>query len=156
MAEAPSSGRGPLDPVRGLSDEGIPQSPAPRSVRWSLILVWFMRVVALLWITKGLAAWAALLGVGPASAPFEARPTGYQATVIYFAVIDLVAAVGLWLTSTWGGVLWLLAIMSHLILAVFFPFYVTGGVVLIGLFVVFILGYLTISWLAASEEERYP
>jgi len=156
MAEAPSSGRGPLDPARGLSDEGIPQNPAPRSVRWSLILVWFMRVVALLWITKGLAAWAALLGVGAASAPFEVRPTGYQATVIYFAVIDLVAAVGLWLTSTWGGVLWLLAIMSHLILAVFFPFYVTGGVVLIGLFVVFILGYLTISWLAASEEERYP
>jgi hypothetical protein len=84
--------------------------------------------------------------------PFEARPTGYQATVIYFAVIDLAAGVGLWLTSTWGGVLWLLAVMSHLILAVFFPFYVPGGVVLIGLFAAFIIGYLTISWLAAGEE----
>ncbi len=153
MADVPSSGRSPLDFAKSPSDEGIRHSPAPRSVRWSLILVWFMRVVALLWITKGLAAWAALLGVGSASVPFEVRPTGYQATVIYFAVIDLVAAVGLWLTSTWGGVLWLLAIMSHLILAVFFPFYVAGGFVLIGLFVAFILGYLTISWLAASEEE---
>ncbi len=153
MADAPSSGRGSPDPVRDMPDAGIRRSLAPRAVRWSLILVWFMRVVALLWITKGLSAWAALLGIGSASVPFEARPTGYQATVIYFAVIDLVAAVGLWLTSTWGGVLWLLAIMSHLILAVFFPFYVAGGVVLIGLFVAFILGYLTISWLAASEEE---
>jgi hypothetical protein len=41
--------------------------------------------------------------------------------VIYFAVIDQVAAVGLWLTSVWGGVMWLLAIMSHLILGFFFP-----------------------------------
>jgi len=120
MADASGGGGRPLDSAKDLSDEGIPQNPAPRSVRWSLILVWFMRVVALLWITKGLASWAALLGIGPAPAPFEVRPTGYQATVIYFAVIDLVAAVGLWLTSTWGGVLWLLAIMSHLILAVFF------------------------------------
>ena len=38
---------------------------------------------------------------------------GYQATIIYFAVIDLMAAVGLWMASTWGGVLWLLAVMSH-------------------------------------------
>jgi hypothetical protein len=153
MADASGGGGRPLDSAKDLSDEGIPQNPAPRSVRWSLILVWFMRVVALLWITKGLASWAALLGIGPAPAPFEVRPTGYQATGIYFAVIDLVAAVGLWLTSTWGGVLWLLAIMSHLILAVFFPLYVTGGTVLIGLFAAFSLGYLTISWLAASEEE---
>jgi len=143
------------DPVgsrSGPSDAGIPQPPAHRTLRWSLILVWFMRVVALLWITKGLAAWAALLDVGATSVPFEARPPGYQATVIYFAVIDLAAGVGLWLTSTWGGVLWLLAVMSHLILAVFFPFYVPGGVVLIGLFAAFIIGYLTISWLAAGEE----
>ena len=152
MADIPSGGRGPLDFAKSLPDEGIRDNPAPRSVRWSLILIWFMRVVALLWITKGLAAWAALLGVGATAVPFEARPTGYQATVIYFAVIDLAAAVGLWLTSTWGGVLWLLAVMSHLILAVFFPFYVPGGVVLIGLFSAFIVGYLTISWLAAGEE----
>ena len=148
MAGGPNAGQGPE-----TSDSGIRQPAPPRLVRWSLILVWFMRVVALLWITKGLAAWAAILGIGATSAPFEVRPMGYQATVIYFAVIDLVAAVGLWLASTWGGVLWLLAVMSHLILAIFFPIYVTGGTVLIGLFIAFIAGYLAISWLAASEEE---
>ena len=153
MAQAEAGGGRPLDLAKGMPDEQIEPSPPPRAVRWSLILVWFMRVMALLWITKGLSAWAAILGVGPATAPFEARPTGYQATVIYFAVIDLIAAVGLWLTSTWGGVLWLLAVMSHLILAVFFPFYITSGPVLIGLFATFIAGYLTISWLAAGEEQ---
>jgi hypothetical protein len=134
-------------------EEGLEERPAARALRWNFILIWFMRILALMWIAKGLGYWAVILGIGHAPAPFEARTMGFQATTIYFAVIDLVAAVGLWLTSTWGGVLWLLAIMSHLILAVFFPFYVAGGVVLIGLFVAFILGYLTISWLAASEEE---
>ena len=42
--------------------------------------------------------------------------------------------------------------MSHLILTVFFPRIVTGGPILIGLFLSFIVTYLMISWLAASDE----
>ena len=133
-------------------EEGIEERPAAPAVRWSVILVWFMRMLALMWIAKGLGYWAVILGADNAPTPFEARTTGFQATTIYFAIIDLVAAVGLWLTSTWGGVLWLLAVMSHLILTVFFPHIVTGGPVLIGLFVSFIVTYLLISWLAASDE----
>ena len=41
--------------------------------------------------------------------------------MIVFAVLDLVAGVGLWLTSTWGGVMWLLAIMSHILMGSFAP-----------------------------------
>jgi hypothetical protein len=133
-------------------DEGMEERPAAKADRWNFVLVWFMRMLALMWIAKGLGYWAVILGVDSAPTPFEARTTGFQATTIYFAVIDLVAAVGLWLTSTWGGVLWLLAVMSHLILTVFFPNIVTGGPVLIGLFVSFIATYLFISWLAASDQ----
>ena len=77
---------------------------------------------------------------------------GHQATIIYFSVIDLVAAIGLWLTSTWGGVLWLLAVMSHLILAIFFPAIVPSNAVSIAVSLLFIALYLVISWLAANEE----
>jgi fatty acid desaturase len=133
-------------------EEGLEEHPATRAIRWNFILVWFMRMLALMWIAKGLGYWAVILGADTAPTSFEARTTGFQATTIYFAIIDLVAAVGLWLTSTWGGVLWLLAVMSHLILAVFFPHVVTGGPVLIGLFLSFIVAYLVISWLAASDE----
>ena len=141
----------PLDAGDEPDAEGIEQSPA-RAVRWNIILVWFMRMLALMWIAKGLGYWAVILGADSAPTSFEARSTGFQATTIYFAIIDLVAAVGLWLTSTWGGVLWLLAVMSHLILTVFFPHIMTGGPLLVALFMVFIFGYLGISWLAASEE----
>jgi hypothetical protein len=133
-------------------EESLEGRPTSLAVRWNFILVWFMRMLALMWIAKGLGYWAVILGADNAPTPFEARTTGFQATTIYFAIIDLVAAVGLWLTSTWGGVLWLLAVMSHLILTVFFPHIVTGGPVLIGLFVSFIVTYLLISWLAASDE----
>jgi hypothetical protein len=155
--------RTPLELLRAFSPQeadltepseegGLEERPASRSVRWNFILVWFMRVLALMWIAKGLGYWAVILGADNAPTSFEARTTGFQATTIYFAIIDLVAAVGLWLTSTWGGVLWLLAVMSHLILTVFFPHIVTGGPVLIGLFLSFIVTYLVISWLAASDE----
>ena len=41
----------------------------------------------------------------------------FQATTIFFAVIDLVAAIGLWLTAAWGGVVWLIAAGSQLMLS---------------------------------------
>ena len=120
-------------------------------LRWNMILVTFMRVVSVIWLGKGLLAWALILGIGYEGA-FEGRSTGFQAAMIYFAVMDLVAAIGLWLTSTWGGVLWLLAVMSHLILAVFFPRFVSNGSLLIALFILLIMSYLTVSWLAAVDE----
>lgn len=123
----------------------------PKHVRWNLVLVTFMRILALFWVAKGLVAWAAILGIGGAPS-FEMRSQGYQATTVYFAVIDLVAAIGLWLASTWGGVLWLLAVMSHLILAVFFPRFVANGTLLVALLILSTMIYLTISWLAAIDE----
>lgn len=123
-----------------------------QGLRWNTVLVWFMRALSIAWLIKGLAAWSIILGLSSGLAPFEGGSTGYQAGLIYFAVIDLLAAVGLWLTSTWGGVLWLLAVMSHLILAVFFPRFVQNSAILIALFIFGIMLYLTISWLASIEE----
>ncbi|MDJ1156939.1 DUF6163 family protein [Chelatococcus sp. SYSU_G07232] len=144
--DAPGATRGVLEAMRtGGVDRGF---------RWDRALVWFLRVMALVWVAKGLGAWAALLGIGPDGAmPFEGRPLSVQATVIYFAVIDLVAAVGLWLTSTWGGVMWLLAVMSHLIMAVFFPRIIDSGLPTTGALIVLVAAYLGISWLAAREDE---
>jgi hypothetical protein len=139
------------DEPRNAQDRLV-ERRAGQAIPWERILVWFMRVLALLWIAKGLGAWALILGVGHPTPLFEARSLGFQATTVYFAVIDLIAGIGVWLTSTWGGVMWLLAVMSHLILAVFFPAIVSSNLVSIGLFVAFITLYLVISWLAASEQ----
>lgn len=122
-------------------------------VRWGLILVWFLRLMAVLWMMMGLMAWADVLGVSSAVVPFDQRAFGAQAIVVYFAVLNLVAAVGLWLTSTWGGIMWLLAVMSHLILAVFFPAAVASGTFTIIMFALLIAIYLAVSWLAAHDHD---
>jgi hypothetical protein len=147
-----SDARQPLAINRDDAGDRIEERPAvTQTLRWSVVLTWFMRVLALLWIMKGVSAWGAILDVWAPGA-FEGRTTGYQATTIYFAVIDLVAAVGLWMASTWGGVMWLLAVMSHLILAAFFPRIVGSGLATIALFVALVAAYLVVSWLAAQEE----
>lgn len=136
-----------------LRDDRLVEGTASEGVSWRRVLVWFMRALALVWLVKGLAAWTVILGVSPTSSmSFETATTGYQGAMIYFAVIDLMAAVGIWLTSNWGGVLWLLAVMSHLILAVFFPRFMSNSALVVALLIVGIMLYLTISWLAAAEE----
>lgn len=133
-------------------DDRLIERPAGRAIRWNTVLVGFMRIMAAVWLVKGLLAWTTILGIGGGAVPFDLRNPGFQAVIVYFAVIDLVAAVGLWLTSTWGGVLWLLAIISHMILAAFFPRLVSNGAVIIGLFIAAIMIYLTASWLAAVDD----
>ena len=150
MVASPSGGG--QAPLQGGAAGPIQPHVAGSGVRWERVLVWFMRLLALLWIAKGIAAWGLILGVGMPTPLFEARSLGFQATTIYFAVIDLIAAIGVWLTSTWGGVLWLLAVMSHLILAVFFPAIVPSNVLSITLFIGLIGLYLAVSWLAANER----
>jgi hypothetical protein len=136
-----------------LSDRIEERPASPAATRWALVLTGFMRVVAILWIMKGLSAWAVILGVWTPAGQFEARSMGYQSTIIYFALIDLTAAVGLWLVSTWGGIMWLLAVMSHLILAAFFPGIVSSGVLSMTFLMTLVAVYLAISWLAARETH---
>ena len=93
--------RQPLDLSKQIVADRIEERPETAGLRWTLVLTVFMRLLALLWIVKGLTSWAAILGVWP-TAGFEGRSMGIQATIIYFAVIDFVAAVGLWMASTWG------------------------------------------------------
>ncbi|MGO4570952.1 hypothetical protein [Microvirga sp. 2TAF3] len=152
MARATSQ-KSTLDLAKDYASDRIEERPTPPGVmRWSFILTWFMRVLAILWIMKGLSAWAVILGIWTPIGHFEGRTTGYQATVIYFALIDLIAAVGLWMGSTWGGIMWLLAVMSHLILAAFFPNVVSSGLMTIAFFLTLVVVYLGISWLGAQEK----
>ena len=67
-----------------------------------------MAVVSLL---KGLYHWALVCGIASVKpAAFEIRSIAWQAATVFFAVIDLVAAVGLWLAAAWGAVIWLTAV----------------------------------------------
>ncbi len=87
----------------------------------------FLRIMAVVSMIKGIYHWSLVLGIGDgAGSTFEQASMPWQAATIFFAVIDLVAAVGLWLAAAWGGVVWLTASISMAAIELFFP-QVYGG-----------------------------
>jgi uncharacterized membrane protein (DUF2068 family) len=136
-----------LEPVREHDgDEG--------ASLWTRRLVLFLRVMAGLSMLKGLYHWAHLIGagIGAGGDPFETHSIAWQAATMFFAVIDLVAAVGLWLAAAWGAVIWLMSVASMLALEVFFP-QVFGASFLTGLLEAALLGlYLYLALRAAQEH----
>lgn len=89
---------------------------------WADYLVLFLRIMAGVSLLKGLYHWAAVCGVGAAAAhDFEAHTEAWQAATVFFAVLDLVAAVGLWLAAAWGAVVWLTSVVSMAVVEIFFP-----------------------------------
>lgn len=95
---------------RFSSDAPI-QATGDQRLDWSRILRVFLRALAILSLGRGLANWAVICGVwaGADSGGFEDLAPAQQAVTGFFAVIELVAGVGLWLAAAWGGVVWLLA-----------------------------------------------
>jgi hypothetical protein len=87
---------------------------------WTRRLVLFLRVMAGVSMIKGLYHWTEVCGI-VGGEPFEDHSVAWQTATVFFAVIDLVAAVGLWLAAAWGAVIWLTSAASMMVLAVFFP-----------------------------------
>ncbi len=67
---------------------------------------------------------------------------------IFFAVIDLVAAVGLWLVAPWGGVVWLLTLMAQVFVVSIKPAFFFGGAWIKLFDCVLLVAYLSLSWRA--------
>jgi Family of unknown function (DUF6163) len=135
-----------LEPVHEREGE-------PSFGRWTRRLVIFLRVMAAVSMFKGLYHWSAVcgIGVGP-NEGFEYHSIAWQTATVFFAVIDLVAAVGLWLAAAWGAVIWLTSVASMLAVEMFFPQVFGAGLSVAlsegGLLVI----YLWLALMAAREQ----
>ena len=138
-----------------MSEPGGPDAPKPaqRLTPWTRRLVLFLRIMAGVSMFKGLFHWSLVLGIGDGSgSTFEQASMPWQAATIFFAVIDLVAAVGLWLAAAWGGVVWLTATISMAAIELFFP-QVYGGRIAIALFEFVALAlYVGLALMAGRER----
>src|SRR3954465_12973847 len=117
-----------------MSDQTALHDPQTerRATPWTRRLVLFLRIMAMISLAKGIYHWSLVLGIGDGSgSTFEPATMPWQAATVFFAVIDLVAAVGLWLAAAWGGVVWLTASISMAAIELFFP-QVYGGGALVG------------------------
>ena len=132
-----------LSSERPESDENV----------WTRRLVLFLRVMAVLSILKGLYHWAQVTGfVGGEDDAFENQSMAWQAATVYFAVIELVAAVGLWLATPWGAVVWLTTVVSMAVIELMFPGIYGGSLTVVAVEAVMLGAYLALAWMAARER----
>jgi hypothetical protein len=137
-----------LEPVHEREDEAA-------AARWTGRLIVFLRVMAGVSMLKGLYHWARVCGIGVGQDElFQLHSIAWQSATVFFAVIDLVAAVGLWLAAAWGAVIWLMSIASMLALEVFFPQVFGGGLVSVFAEVALIVIYLGLALKSAQEHPQ--
>src|SRR5437764_2632463 len=130
-------------------------NPDKRQTVWTRRLILFLRVMAIVSMLKGIYHWSLVLGIGDGEgSTFEQAGMPWQAATVFFAVIDLVAAVGLWLAAAWGGVVWLTASISMAAIELFFP-QVYGGRLWIAIpeFLA-IFAYIGLALLAGRERPE--
>jgi hypothetical protein len=120
---------------------------------WTRRLVLFLRIMAVVSVTKGLYHWAQVTGfIGGEEEAFESQPMAWQTATVYFAVIELVAAVGLWLATPWGAVVWLTTVVSMAIIELMFPAIYGGSLAVVVLEALMLGAYLALAWMAARER----
>ena len=120
---------------------------------WTRRLVFFLRVMAVVSIAKGLYHWAQVTGfVGSEEEAFENQSMAWQTATVYFAVIELVAAVGLWLATPWGAVVWLTTVVSMAVIELMFPNIYGGSLMVVAFEALMLAGYLALAWMAARER----
>jgi hypothetical protein len=150
----------PEIPSRDPSRDGAMSVAAISSERiesdqnvWTRRLVLFLRIMAVISVTKGLYHWAQVTGfIGGEEEAFESQPMAWQTATVYFAVIELVAAVGLWLATPWGAVVWLTTVVSMAIIELMFPAIYGGSLMVVALEALMLGAYLALAWMAARER----
>jgi Family of unknown function (DUF6163) len=120
---------------------------------WTRRLVLFLRIMAVVSVTKGLYHWAQVTGfIGGEEEAFENQALAWQTATVYFAVIELVAAVGLWLATPWGAVVWLTTVVSMAVIELMFPAIYGGSIAVVVVEVLMLAAYLALAWMAARER----
>ena len=122
--------------------------------RLGLALLIFMRVTAAIWIIRGLLQWSTvLMSSSDGGSLFPNLATPAMVAAVFFAVVDFIASIGLWLAAPWGGVIWLVAVGAQLLVLVvmpgFFDYPFVTGLADVGL----VAGYLMLVWLAAQAGD---
>ena len=133
----------------------LSKTPQPEEEsRFGHLLVIFMRIVAALWIFEGLMQWGSVVvtnidgrsGLATLSMPAVVA-------VIFFAVINLIASVGLWLATPWGGVIWLVTAGAQLFVVVIMPGFFDHPLVTAMSNLLLVAAYLTLTWMVADGRD---
>lgn len=84
--------------------------------RYGAALDLYLIALSVVMMLFGLRQWAVIVGLlNGGGGSFEAMSTAWKIVTMHFAVVDLVAAVGLWMRVAWGKVVWVYAALSEIV-----------------------------------------
>ncbi|MCW5681298.1 MAG: hypothetical protein KF794_07725 [Xanthobacteraceae bacterium] len=119
---------------------------------WRRMLINYQRAAGGFMMFKGLIGWAIICGIGFGT-PFQQLPIEAKGATVFFAVIDVVAGVALWLGSTWGATLWLIVAAAQISADIAFS-EIAGLLVLFTILeTLLIAGYVLVRFKVYEEEH---
>lgn len=75
-----------------------------------------LRLIAVAWLLTGIGHWLRIVGYLPwRGRLFGEMPVEWQSAIVFYGVFDLITAVGLWLATSWGVILWLIAVAAQVL-----------------------------------------
>jgi hypothetical protein len=123
------------------------------SSRLETATILFQRTVAVLWFVEGALQWLSILTVSDSNFVSDTSPP-HLAALFFFCILDFVAAVGLWLASSWGVAVWLATIVGHIVVVGVGAGVLADPVVLIASDVALVALFAALSWFGARERAR--
>lgn len=104
-----------------MSKDAVTVSTEPDRNRYETILDLYVVAMSIVIMLFGLRHWAVIVGLlSSPGGSFEAMITPWKILTMHMGVMSLVAAVGLWMRSAWGKVVWVYAAMVEIVVHVIF------------------------------------
>src|SRR3954468_23210149 len=152
MSEIPSRDQTPRDNAMSVAAIASGRTETGDNL-WTGRLVLFLRIMAVVSVAKGLYHWAQVTGfVGGEDDAFENQAMAWPSATIYFAVSERGAAVGLWLATPWGAVVWLTTVVSMAVIELMFPAIYGGSIAIVAVEALMLAAYLGVAWVAAGDR----
>jgi hypothetical protein len=112
----------------------------------------YMRVIALLLLAAGLVRACQILGITPDGRTFADLAPAWRAGATALLLIDLFAAVGLWLGVAWGPVMWAVALVVEVSMYTLFADVFGAFPWLVAAHVALFCGFLALAFLEWRRE----
>ncbi len=100
-----------------MTSNDVMAPAAPPRTRAEVLLDLYAVALSVVMLLFGLRQWAIIVGAIPGpGGPFDQMSTAWAAVTIHMAVVNLVAAGGLWLKVAGGKVLWIYSALFEIAL----------------------------------------
>jgi len=122
----------------------------------TLAMSLFLRAVGIYCILLGLSYWMRLIGLYEGELwRYDLMPLYWRVAAVSLAILFPIAGAGLWMTASWGPVIWFICAASEVVMYIAFPEifgWEPSVLIFHGLFAVIYLGFRVVIYLQNREQ----